>query len=85
MPLICCIECQDYLCDHTQGPAVTQQKTAAAEAASGGPIVAPAAAVAPVVTSDFNASKHAVSSPTANSVTSLPPVPTVPIAAGFDR
>ena len=68
-----------------QGPAVTQQRTAAAEAASGGPIVAPAAAVAPVATSDKTASKETVASPTATSVTNLPPVPTVPTAAGFER
>ena len=68
-----------------QGPAATQQRTAAAEAASGGPIVAPAAAVAPVATSDKAASKETVSSPTATSVTNLPPVPTVPTAAGFER
>lgn len=68
-----------------QGPAATQQRTAAAEAASGGPIVAPAAAVAPVATSDKAASKETVSSPTATSVTTLPPVPTVPTAAGFER
>ncbi len=71
-------------CD-LQGAAVPQQRTAAAEAASGGPIVAPAAAVAPVATSDKAASKEAVSSPTATSVTTLPPVPTVPTAAGFER
>ncbi len=67
-----------------QGPAATQQRTAAAEA-SGGPIVAPAAAVAPVATSDKAASKETVSSPTATSVTPLPPLPTVPTAAGFER
>lgn len=67
------------------GAAATQQKTAAAEAASGGPVVAPAAAVAPVATSDKAASKETASSPTATSVTALPPVPTIPTAAGFER
>lgn len=65
-----------------QGP-TTQQKTAAAEVASGGPVVAPDAAVAPAATLGEGAGKQSPSSPAALSATSLPPLPTVQAASGL--
>ncbi|KAL3144314.1 hypothetical protein ABBQ32_004076 [Trebouxia sp. C0010 RCD-2024] len=67
------------------GPSTTQQRTAAAEAASGGPVVAPAAAVAPAAMPSGDADKQSSSKPAVPSATALLPVPTVQTASGFER
>ena len=70
-----------------QGPSITQQRTAAAEAASGGPVVAPAAAAAPAAlpAPSGDADKQSPSKSVAPAAAALPPVPTVPTASGFER